>query len=165
MAAIGVASLVALFAFVWRSPIVPTDPYRYVLQTLQFPSDSWVALGLSRYGIFLANLAPAFLFDERRGHLLLLAAAVDRPPGGDGLPHRTPFWGVAAGLVAVVVLFSNTLVLYNTTRFYPDVMAIALVYAAAFAALMARDRDFRGWSAILRLLVTGFFLGWSLRGP
>ena len=63
LTAIGVASVVTLFAFVWRSPIVPTDPYHYVLQTLQFPSDNWVALGLSRYGIFLANLAPA---PERR---------------------------------------------------------------------------------------------------
>jgi hypothetical protein len=161
LTAIGVASVVTLFAFVWRSPIVPTDPYHYVLQTLQFPSDNWVALGLSRYGIFLANLAPAFLFKNAEAtyyfwplvSTALLAAMVYL------IARR--FWGVVAGLVAVVVLFCNTLVLYNATRFYPDVMAIALVYAAAFAALMARDRDFRGRSAIGWLLVTGFFLGWS----
>ncbi|MEO7421030.1 MAG: glycosyltransferase family 39 protein [Ornithinibacter sp.] len=148
-------------AFVWRSPIVPTDPYHYVLQTLEFPSDNWVALGLSRYGIFLANIPPAFLFKNAEATYYfwpllstgILAAMVY-------LIGRR-FWGVVAGLVAVVVLFSNTVVFYNLTRFYPDVMAIAIIYSAAFAALRARDRDFRGRSGVVWLLLTGFLLGWS----
>lgn len=161
VAATAVALVVVAVAFVWRSPIVPTDPHHYVLQTLQFPSDNWVALGLSRYGIFLANIPPAFLFKNAQATYYfwpllstgLLAAMVYL------LGKR--FWGSVAGLVAVVVLFSNTIVFYNQTRFYPDVMAISLVYAAAVAALMARDRDFRGRSGIVWLLVTGFLLGWS----
>ncbi len=159
--AVAVATVVTVMAWVWRSPMVPTDPYHYVVQTLQFPSDNWVALGLSRYGIFLANLLPAYLFKNAEAtyyfwplvSTALLAAMVYL------IARR--FWGVTAGLVAVVILFCNTLVLYNLTRFYPDVMAIALVYAAAFAALMARDRGFRGRSSVVWLLVTGFLLGWS----
>ncbi len=161
LSALAVAAVVTVMAWWWRSPMVPTDPYHYVAQTLEFPSDNWVALGLSRYGIFLANIPPALLFKDAQAtyyfwpllSTALLAAMVYL------LARR--FWGVTAGLVAVTVLFSNSLVLYNLTRFYPDVMAIALVYAAAFCALMARDRGFSGRSGLLWLLLTGFFLGWS----
>ena len=161
LSALAVATVVTVMAWVWRSPMVPTDPYHYVAQTLDFPSDNWVALGLSRYGIFLANLPPAYLFRNAEAtyyfwpllSTAILAAMVYL------IARR--FWGVTAGLVAVTILFCNTLVLYNMTRFYPDVMAIARVYAAAFAALLARDRGFTGRSAVLWLLATGFFLGWS----
>ena len=45
-------------------------------------------------------------------------------------------------------------------------MAIALVYAAAFAALMARDRGFRGSARAVGVAARdGFLLGWRLRGP
>lgn len=161
LSALAVATVVTVMAWWWRSPMVPTDPYHYVTDTVNFPSEDWIALGLSRYGIFLANMPPAYVFGKAEAtyyfwpllSTALLAAMIYL------LARR--FWGVTAGLVAVTLLFCNTLVLYHLTRFYPDVMAIALVYAAAFAALMARDRGFTGRSAVLWLLVTGFLLGWS----
>ena len=55
----GVASLVALVtmvvAVVWRSPIVPTDPWHYVQSAESFPKDDWIPLGFTRYGVVLPN--------------------------------------------------------------------------------------------------------------
>ena len=64
---------------VWRSPIVPTDPWHYVRSALEFPSDEWVPLGYTRYGIILANDPPAFLFKNAEATYYfwpLLSAAV-----------------------------------------------------------------------------------------
>ena len=60
-----------------------------------------------------------------------------------------------------MLIFTNLIVLYNLTRGYPDIMSMALVFAALVAALMARDRGFEGRAALLWLLATGFLLGWS----
>ena len=95
--AVAVATVVTVMAWVWRSPMVPTDPFHYVVQTLEFPSDDWVALGLSRYGIFLANLLPAYLFKNAEAtyyfwplvSTALLAAMV--------YLHRTPLLGGRRG--------------------------------------------------------------------
>ena len=122
-AAIGV--VVAVFAFVYRSPIVPTDPWHYVRSALEFPSDDWVPLGYTRYGIILANIPPAYVFKNAEApyyfwpllSVFLLAASVY-------LVGRR-FWGPVAGVVAVVVLFANTVILYNLSRGYPDIMSMA----------------------------------------
>lgn len=161
----GVASLVALVtmvvAVVWRSPIVPTDPWHYVQSAESFPKDDWIPLGFTRYGVVLPNALPLKLFGDAEATYYfwtvlcagLLAAVVYL------LGRR--WWGPMAGVVSVVVLFTNSIVFYNLTRQYPDLMSMAFVFSAAFCALMARDRDFRGRAAVAWLLATGFFLGWS----
>ena len=60
--AVGIASVVMVIATVWRTALVPTDPWHYVRSALEFPSDNWVPLGYTRYGIILANIVPALLF-------------------------------------------------------------------------------------------------------
>src|SRR5678815_2671418 len=49
-------------AILYRSPIVPTDPWHSVRSALAFPSANWVPLGFTRYGIILANIPPGWLF-------------------------------------------------------------------------------------------------------
>ncbi len=160
-----VGALVALatvvVAWVWRSPVVPVDPWHYVQRALHFPDQVWIPLGYTRYGIILPNIVPAKLFGNAEVtyyfwqviSIAVLSAAVY-------LIGRR-WWGPVAGLVAVVVLFSNSIVFYNLTRQYPDVMSAALLMAALFAVLQARDREFRGPWGILWLLLAGFFTGWS----
>jgi 4-amino-4-deoxy-L-arabinose transferase-like glycosyltransferase len=161
LVASGIGILLSVLAVLYRSPIVPTDPWHYVRSALEFPSEDWVPLGFTRYGIILANIPPAYVFKNSEVtyyvwpvlSVFLLAACTYL------LARR--FWGPLAGVVSVLVLFSNTILLYNLTRGYPDVMAIALLVAAALTAVLARDRDLSGPAATWWILVTGFLLGWG----
>lgn len=161
VAAAAVAIAVMVVAVIWRSPIVPTDPWHYVQRAMDFPDRVWVPLGYTRYGIIIPNILPAKIFGDAQASYYfwplisagVLAAVVY-------LMGRR-WWGPMAGLVAVVLLFTNSLVFTTLTRQYPDLMAMTLVFSGAFCALMARDRDFRGRAAVLWVLAAGFFLGWS----
>lgn len=161
LAAVGFAVVVMAIGIVWRSPIVPTDPWHYVQRALTFPDSVWIPLGFTRYGIILANIIPTRLFGNAEASYYfwtvisagMLAAVVY-------LMGRR-WWGRTAGVVAVVVLFTNSIVFYNLTRQYPDIMSITLVMVAAWCALMARDRDLCGRAGVLWVLSSGFFLGWS----
>lgn len=156
-----VGAVIVAVALIWRSPIVPTDPWHYVRSALEFPSANWVPLGFTRYGIILATIPPAFLFKNAEAtyyfwplvSAALLAASLY-------LVGRR-LWGTVAGIVAVIVMFTNTIVFYNLTRGYPDIMSMALVMTALLTALMARDRGFTGRGAVIWLVMTGFLLGWS----
>ena len=162
---VAVAALLGLMAVVvgiiWRSPIVPTDPWHYVRSALEFPSDDWVPLGFTRYGIILANIPPAFVFKNAEASYYfwpLLSAGV--LAAMLYLIGRR-LWSPIAGLVAVVVTFTNTIVFFNLSRGYPDIMSMALVFSALFCALMARDRNLTGKAAVAWILATGFLLGWG----
>ncbi|WP_392544823.1 glycosyltransferase family 39 protein [Oryzobacter telluris] len=156
-----IAAVVVVVAIVWRSPIVPTDPWHYVRSALEFPSANWVPLGFTRYGIILATIPPAFVFKnaEASYYFWPLVSAAMLSASLYLVGRR--LWSPVAGLVAVVVLFTNTIVFFNLSRGYPDIMSMALVMTALLTALLARDRGFTGKSAIAWLLVTGFLLGWS----
>ena len=161
LAALACAVAVLVVAVVWRSPIVPTDPWHYVRSALEFPSETWVPLGFTRYGIILATIPPAFVFKNAEASYYvwpLLSAAL--LAASLYLAGRRLF-GAVAGVTAVVLTFTTPIVLYNLTRGYPDIMSMALVFTALVTALMARDRDFEGRAAVLWLLATGFLLGWS----
>ena len=156
-----IAVAVILVAVIWRSPVIPTDPWHYVQRAITFPDRVWVPLGYTRYGIIIPNILPAKLFGNAQASYYFwplisagtLAAVVY-------LMGRR-WWGPVAGAVAVVVLFTNSLVFQNLTRQYPDIMAMTLIFAGAFCALMARDREFRGRVAVSWVLASGFMLGWS----
>ena len=156
-----VSAVVLVVAWVWRSPIVPTDPWHYVQRALTFPDTVWIPLGYTRYGIIIPNIVPAKLFGNAEASYYfwqmisigVLAASVY-------LIGRR-WWGHVAGLVAVVVLFSNSVVFYNLTRQYPDVMSMSVIFFGVLCALQARDRDFRGWLGVFWTLAAGFCVGWS----
>ena len=154
-------ALVVAAGIIWRTPVVPTDPWHYVRSALEFPSADWVPLGYTRYGIILANIPPAFVFKNSQASYYfwpLLSSAILAVVLY--LIGRR-FWGPVAGVVAVVVFFTNSIVFTNLSRGYPDMMSIALIFLAAYLALLARDRMVAGGRAVWLLLAVGFLLGWA----
>ena len=83
------------------------------------PTAVWVPLGYTRYGIIIPNIVPAKIFGNAQASYYFwplisagaLAAVVY-------LMGRR-WWGPTAGVVAVVVLFTNSLVFQNLTRAVP----------------------------------------------
>lgn len=163
---LGIAGLIALaaaaVAWVFRSEIVSTDPWHYVMAALQFPQHSWVPLGYTRYGMILPlgplvltwGYAPATFYAPA-----LVASAV--LAGSVYLVGRR-FWGRWAGVTAVALLLSNWIVFTNLSRFYPDIPSMALVLLALVLAMAARDqRAARPLRTDILILGSGFLLGWS----
>ena len=136
-------------ASVWRTPVVPTDPWHYVRSALEFPSDDWVPLGYTRYGIILANILPALVFKNAQATLLLLgrcissrilvASSTSSGAGGGGRSR-----GVVVGRGAAPRELGRLL---NLTRGYPDIMSVSIIILAAYLALLARDRLVAGGRA------------------
>ena len=158
-ALVGVA--VIALAFAYRSIAVPTDPYHYIRAAFRFPEDTWVPLGYTRYGIILANMPPAFLFGNAQVTYYfwpLLSAGV--LSACIYLLGRR-WWGAVAGIAAVLLVISNTVVFYNLSRGYPDIMSMAIFTLAVVLALLARDRQvWDRWTVVL-VLAVGFLLGWG----
>jgi 4-amino-4-deoxy-L-arabinose transferase-like glycosyltransferase len=158
-AVIGLA--VVALAYVYRSIVVPTDPWHYVRSAMEFPSKGWVALGYTRYGIVLANIPVAAVFGNAQATYYfwpILSSGL--MAAGVYLIGRR-FWGPVAGLAAVALLISNRVVFYNLTRGYPDIMSMAIFVGAILTALAARDQQANGRRAWPWLLATGFLLGWG----
>lgn len=156
-----IAAVVVAVALLWRTPIVPTDPWHYVRSALEFPSAAWVPLGFTRYGIILATIPPALVFKNAEASYYFWAITSAGLLAFSLYLVARRLWSPVAGLVAVVVMFTNTIVFLNLSRGYPDLMSMALVVTALLTALLARDRGFTGRGAVGWLLVTGFLLGWS----
>jgi len=160
-----VAALVGLavvaLAWAFRSIVVPTDPYHYVRAAFRFPEDTWVPLGYTRYGIILASMPPAFVFGNSQAAYYfwpLLSAGV--LSACIYLLGRR-WWGVVAGIAAVLLFLSNTVVFYNLSRGYPDIMSMAIFTLAVVLALLARDRRvWDRWTGAL-VVAVGFLLGWG----
>jgi hypothetical protein len=152
---------VVVVAYVFRSIIVPTDPWHYVRSARLFPVHDWVALGYTRYGIILASIPPVKILGNAQ------VAYYFWPILSAGVLAATTYlmakrwWGWIAGAVAVILLFTNTVVFYNLSRGYPDIMSMAIFGLAIVAALKARDamleKRLPGWW----LLAVGFLLGWG----
>lgn len=157
-----VAGLVVVaIAYVFRSVVVPTDPWHYVRAALHFPSHSWVPLGYTRYGIILASIPPARLFgDAQIAYYFWPLLSAGLLASSIALLARR-FWGWTAAAVALLLLFSNRIIFYNLSRGYPDIMAMALFTLAILLALLARDRLVEGKRATWLLLAVGFLLGWG----
>lgn len=158
-ALVGIAVMV--LAYVFRSIVVPTDPWHYVRSALEFPSKDWVPLGYTRYGIILANMPPGLLFGNAQATYYfwpLLSAGL---LSGAVYLLGARWWGRLAGLVAVVLLVSNAVVFYNLTRGYPDIMSMALFTLAIVVALLARDRESWDRWTVLAVVAVGFLLGWG----
>ena len=161
LVAVLVGAAVMVLAYVFRSIIVPTDPWHYVRAAMHFPEDTWVPLGYTRYGIILASMPPAFVFRNAQATYYfwpLLSAGV--LSGAIYLLGRR-WWGRLAGLVAVVLFVSNTVVFYNLSRGYPDIMSMAIFTLAIVVALVARDRESWDRWTIGLVVVVGFLLGWG----
>ena len=161
LVALGCAVAVMAFAVVWRAPVVPADAWHYVRSALEFPSSAWVALGYTRYGMILPSIPTTALFGDAQVSSYVWPVVASGALAAAVYLISRRWWGPLAGVVALVVLFGNSIVIYNLTRGYPDIMSMALIHSAAFCALMARDHGFRGRRAVGWLLAVGFVLGWA----
>ena len=156
---IGVA--IVVIAYVYRSIIVPTDPWHYVRSARLFPVHDWVALGYTRYGIILASIPPVKILGNAQVAYYfwpMLSAGV---LGATTYLMAKRWWGWVAGAVSVILLFTNTVVFYNLSRGYPDIMSMAIFGLAIIAAIMARDAMLEGRLPGWWLLAIGFLLGWG----
>ena len=88
LAALACAVAVLVVAVVWRSPIVPTDPWHYVRSALEFPSAGLGAARVHALRHHPRDHPARVRVQERRGQLLLLAAALGRAARRVALPRR-----------------------------------------------------------------------------
>jgi len=161
LTALGIAVVVMVIATLWRTAIVPTDPWHYVRSALEFPSDDWVPLGYTRYGIILANIFPALLFKNAQATYYFWAVVSSGVLVSVVYLIGRRWWGRLAGAVAAVLLLANSVVLLNLSRGYPDIMSVSITMLAVYLALLARDRLLAGGGATLLLLGVGALLGWG----
>ncbi|MEW1955071.1 glycosyltransferase family 39 protein [Terrabacter sp. NPDC080008] len=160
--AAAVTAATMLVAWVFRSEIISSDPWHYVMAAIQFPQHSWVPLGYTRYGMILP-LAPLVLaFGHAPATFYLPAIIASGVLAGCVYLVGRRWWGHVAGIAAVVLLLSNWIVFTTLSRYYPDIPSMALVMAALAVAVAARGRMLANarWAGLL-VIVAGFLLGWS----
>ena len=151
-------------SWVFRTEIVSSDPWHYGMAAIEFPQDSWVPLGYTRYGMIIP-LGPLVLaFGHAAVTFYAPAILASGVLAGSVYLLGRRWWGHLAGITAVLLLLSNWIVFVNLSRFYPDIPSISLVVAALVLAVAARGRQLAGqrWSDLLPVAV-GFLLGWSSR--
>ena len=157
-----VFAVVVLIFWVLRTSIVPTDPWNYVQAARNFPADTWVPLGYTRYGMILPLLPIVALFGNSEVTYYFW------PLVGAGLLAAclylvgVRFWGRLTGMLAVVLAFSSPIVFLNSSRGYPDVQSTGVFMLAVVLAFHARDRrKVTGTAPAVLLLAVGFLLGWA----
>lgn len=160
--AAGVGVLVTVLGWLWRSEIVSTDPWHYVMAALNFPQKSWVPLGYTRYGMVLPVGPVAKVFGNAEVTYYFWPLLASGVLGASVFFLARRWWGTLAGLLAVALLVTNWVVFLNLSRYYPDIMSMALALAALSVAIVARGRQVadRAGTWVL-VLIVGFLLGWS----
>jgi hypothetical protein len=161
LVAVLIGLAIVAIGYVFRSPLVPTDPWHYVRSAMQFPSDDWVPLGYTRYGMIFLTAPFALIFRNSEASYYAVPLLSAGMLGATLYLLGRRWWGWVAGALAVVLFFANSIVFLNLSRGYPDVPSMALIMFAALLALVARDRGFRGKGAVVCLLLVGFALGMS----
>lgn len=161
LVAILIGLAVVAIGYLYRSPLVPTDPWHYVRSAMQFPSDDWVPLGYTRYGMIFLTAPFALVFRNSEASYYAVPLLSAGMLGSTLYLLGRRWWGWVAGVLAVVLFFANSIVFFNLSRGYPDVPSMALIMFAALLALVARDRGFQGKGAVACLLLVGFSLGMS----
>jgi uncharacterized membrane protein len=157
-----VAIAVGTLAWFWRSELTPSDPWHYVMAALEFPQDTWVPLGYTRYGLILPLGPLVVAWGHAPATFLVPALVASALMCACVFLVATRWWGRVAGFVAVALLVTNWIVFVNLTRYYPDIPSMALVLLALVLAIVARDRQrSTKASATWLVLLVGFLLGWS----
>lgn len=167
-----IAGLLAVFAmvvvFVFRSALVPTDPWHYVQGAIAFPDGTWRPEGLSRWGYLLPLVPFARLWGDSTATYYIL------PLLSTGLLAAVLYLLGArhvnrlAGALGSVLALATPLVFVNLSRGYTDLAATMLCGVALLLAVLARDvaeeRGPQQWGRAVPglLLACGFVLGWSV---
>jgi hypothetical protein len=161
LGAVLVALAVVVVGYVFRSIVVPADPWHYVRSAAEFPSDRWVALGYSRYGLILPIIPVVKAFGTAQVTYYFWPLVSAGALAACVFLLGARWWGRVAGVMAVVLLVSNRVFFYNLSRGYPDIMSMALFVVALLLALAARDRMVAGRRAWPWLVAVGVLLGWG----
>jgi hypothetical protein len=159
---VAIAVLVTILSVLWRTEIVPTDPWHYTGAALNFPTSTWAPLGYTRYGMILPQGPLVILFGDAQVTYYFWPVVSAGVLAGSLYLLGRRWWGITGGVLAVVLTVSNPIVFLNLSRGYPDVMSTALFCLALVLALLARDRLVDGRRFPLpSLLLVGFLLGWA----
>ncbi len=160
--AAAVVAVTMLLTWVFRTEIVSTDPWHYGMAAVDFPQDSWVPLGYTRYGMILPLGPLVIAFGHAAVTFYAPAILASGVLAGSLYLLGRRWWGHIAGLTAVALLLTNWIVFFNLSRFYPDIPSISLVMLALVLAVAARGRQRSGarFADTLPVMV-GFLLGWS----
>ena len=168
-----VAGLVALVAttvaLVFRSAIVPTDPWHYVQGALTFPEPTWRPAGLTRWGFLLPIIPFARMWGDAEATYYAVPLISTGALAAILYLLGTRYVARTVGILGAVLALSTPLVFVNLTRGYTDLTATTLVGAAILLATLAEDaaRAARqegtgwGWRVPALLLATGLVTGWS----
>lgn len=160
-AAVGAA--VIAVAVLWRTEIVTSDPWNYVRAGRDFPTDTWNALGYSRYGMVLPIVPLSFLFGDVQLTYYFWPILAAGTLASSLYLLGARWWGKVAAFTAVGLFLSNWVVFINLSSYYPDLFGAALVVLGLVVAVSARGRMLTGGRGVLPLLLaTGFLLGWSV---
>lgn len=163
----GALALVAMVVVVvFRSALVPTDPWHYVHGAIDFPNGTWRPEGLSRWGFLLPMIPFARLWGDSTATYyavpVLSAGVLAAVLYLLGTRHVSRVTGV----IGTVMALGTPLVFVNLSRGYTDLTATTLCGLALLLAVVARDAADAsgGWDRRVAALVVGcgFFAGWSV---
>jgi hypothetical protein len=167
--AAGLGLLAILVALVFRSALVPTDPWHYVQGALAFPEGTWRPAGLSRWGFLLPIIPFARLWGDATATYYVIPLLSTGMLAAVLFLLGTRYVGRRAGALGALLALVTPLVFVNLTRGYTDLTATMLVGLAILLATLAQDaardapdegRDW-GWRVPVLLAATGFVTGWS----
>ncbi len=157
------------FALVYRSALVPTDPWHYVQGALAFPDGTWRPSGLSRWGFLLPIIPFARLWGDAPATYYVVPLLSTGLLAGVLYLLGTRFVARTAGALGAALALGTPLVFVNLTRGYTDLTATMLVGLALLLATLAGDAAGAaraagrawGWQVHALLVACGFATGWS----
>jgi hypothetical protein len=165
-----VAGLLAIVvAFKLRTLPIVSDPWGYVHAAMTFPKLTWLAVAETRYGVELPLVVITRLFHDSELTFYLTPLAATGFLVGSCYWLMARYFGSVAAVVGSLLLLSNSVVLMNATRLYPDIFAASATCLTVALAVAARDRwakDQRVTRALLVLLLStggGIGLMWWMR--
>ncbi len=137
------AGLVAVsamaIALVYRSALVPTDPWHYVQGALAFPDGTWRPSGLSRWGFLLPIIPFARLWGDATATYYVIPVLSTGVLAAVVYLLGTRYVSRSTGILAAVLALGTPLVFVNLTRGYTDLTATTLIGVALLLATLAAD--------------------------
>lgn len=160
--ALVVGVLVSVFTVIFRTEIIASDPWRYVQSARDFPDDSWVLLGYTRYGMILPLLPLTAAFGNSAVVYYFWPVVSSGALAAGLFLLGSRFWSPLVGLLAVVLGLVSPVTFINLSRGYPDVVSTSIFVIAVVLAFAVRDRAARSDHAPWWLWLTiGLLLGWA----
>ncbi len=166
----GLVAVIAMaVALVYRSALVPTDPWHYVQGALAFPEGTWRPSGLSRWGFLLPIIPFARLWGDATATYYVIPVLSTGVLAAVLYLLGTRYVSRSTGVLAAVLALGTPLVFVNLTRGYTDLTATTLIGLALLLATLAADaaEEAReagrgwGWQVPVLLAASGFVTGWS----